>query len=475
MQRAGRSGHSPGAVSKLLLVPCHALELVELCAARLAMPMGLVEKRSPQLKPFDVLCQHVTTIALGSGFAPDDLYEEVKETSAYKNLTRDEWNWVLNFVGTGGAALKAYPEYQRIRMEDGRYVISDKSLALKHRLSIGTIVADQAVNVKFVSGERLGQVEESFIAKLRPGDKFAFAGRYLEFVDFRDMTARVRLSPTKSGLVPRWMGGRLPLSSELASVMRQLINDAAFASYDHAEMDFVRPLLELQQSRSALPELDELLVEFLKSREGYHLFVYPFEGRLVNEGLANLVAFKLSRLSPSTFSIAINDWGFEILSDRPIEITGAGIAAIFKELDDGNIAEDIRQCLNAGELARRKFREIARVAGLTFQGYPGSAKTVKQVQISSGLLFDVFADFDPGNLLVLQAHNEVLENNLEISRLKEALSRINNAKIVEVNAVKATPFSLPLMVDRLRGKLSSEKLAQRVLRMKMDLARDMHL
>ncbi|MBS2006953.1 MAG: ligase-associated DNA damage response DEXH box helicase [Cyanobacteria bacterium SZAS TMP-1] len=475
MQRAGRSGHSPGKVSKLFLVPCHALELVELCAARLAMDMGLVESRSPHNKPIDVLCQHVTTIALGSGFREEELFAEVRETSAYKNLTRDEWRWVLNFVGTGGAALAAYPEYHRIKDEDGRFVISDKALALRHRLSIGTIVSDQSVDVCFTSGERIGQVEESFIARLKKGDRFVFAGRFLEFIDVRDMKARVRLSPVKSGLVPRWMGGRLPLSSELASVVRKLISDAAFGVYDEPEMAFVKPLLNLQAERSALPELGELLIEYLHSREGRHLFVYPFEGRLVNEGLANLVAFKLSQVSPSTFSIAVNDWGFEILSGQPIDLDGQAIASVFQALDGDNIAEDIRQCLNAGEMARRKFREIARVAGLIFQGYPGGSKTVKQVQVSSGLLFDVFADFDPGNLLVRQAHDEVLENNLEISRLKGALSRINTAKIVEVQAKRATPFSLPLMVDRLRGKLSSEKLAQRVLKMKMDLARDMHI
>jgi ATP-dependent helicase Lhr and Lhr-like helicase len=475
MQRAGRSGHSPDAVSILQLVPCHALELVELCAARLAMKYGLLEKRYSQKKPIDVLCQHVTTVALGSGFDPKELFDEVRETSSYKNLTWEEWLWVLNFVGTGGAALAAYPDYHRIKIEDGRYIISDKALALKHRLSIGTIVADQAMDVVFTSGERIGQVEESFISKLKKGDRFVFAGRYLELVDVRDMKARVKISPVKSGVVPRWMGGRMPLSSELASVVRDLISDAAFNVYKEPEMAFVEPLLQLQQERSALPALGEILVEFYQSRDGYHLFVYPFEGRLVNEGLANLVAFKLSRLSPSTFTIAVNDWGFEILSARPMDIDGKAIAELFRALDGDNIKEDIRECLNAGEMAKRKFREIARVAGLIFQGYPGSSKTVKQVQVSSSLLFDVFADFDPGNLLVRQAHDEVLENNLEISRLKEALGRINEAKIVEVHLVKASPFSVPLMVDILRGKLSSEKLAQRVLRMQMEMAKDMHI
>lgn len=477
MQRAGRSGHSPGLVSKVYLVPSHALELVEMAAARIAMNKGNIESRYPLSNSIDVLCQHVVTIALGTGFKPDELYEEVIETHAFRDLTKDDWNWILNFVGTGGTALKAYPEYQRIHKKDGLYVISDKALALKHRLSIGTIVSDQAIEVCFTSGERIGQVEESFISRLKKGDRFIFAGRYLELVEVRGMKARVRISPIKSGIIPRWMGGRLPLSSELAYEVRLLISKASAGDYSDVEMTFLRPLLELQAKRSSLPGLGQILLETYKSREGYHLFVYPFEGRLVNEGIAILVAYQLSRISPSTYSIAMNDWGFEILSDRPI-LFGQGdsdvtAAAFFKNFRYDNLVDDIRACLNSTEMAKRQFREIARVAGLIFQGYPGANKTVKQVQVSSELLYDVFVDFDPGNLLVRQAHDEVLERHLEISRMIGALSRLAGSEIVEMSLAKASPFCLPLMVDRLRGKLTSEKLAQRILRMQLDLAKDM--
>lgn len=475
MQRAGRSGHSPGLVSKLYLVPSHALELVEMAAARIAISKGKVESRYPLRNSIDVLCQHVVTIALGTGFKPDELYEEVRATHAFADLSKEDWAWILNFVGTGGAALKAYPEHQRIRQEDEVYVISDKALALKHRLSIGTIVSDQAMEVCFTSGERIGQVEESFISRLKKGDRFIFAGRYLELVEVRGMKARVRISPIKSGIIPRWMGGRLPLSSELAYEVRLLISKASAGDFGDVEMTFLRPLLELQAKRSSLPELDQILVEKYKSRDGYHLFVYPFEGRLVNEGIAILVAYQLSRISPSTYSIAMNDWGFEILSDRPIPFgdDDADAASFFKNFRYDNLLEDIQACLNSTEMAKRQFREIARVAGLIFQGYPGANKTVKQVQVSSGLLYDVFVDFDPGNLLVRQAHDEVLERHLEISRMIGALSRLAGCEIVEVSLSKASPFCLPLMVDRLRGKLTSEKLAQRILRMQLDLAKDM--
>lgn len=472
MQRAGRSGHSPGQVSKIYLVPCHALEIVEMAAARLAMAMGKIENRFGLKKSLDVLCQHVTTVALGTGFNSRDLFNEVRSTSAFKDLNEDEWKWVLNFVGTGGAALKAYPEFHRIREADGLYQISDKSLALKHRLSIGTIVSDQSMDVCYLRGERIGQVEESFISKLNKGDTFLFAGRYLELVEVRGMKALVRRSSAKSGLVPRWMGGRLPLSSELSRQVRKLISDAGYGAFDEPEMQFLRPLLDLQARRSCLPEEGQILVEQFKSRDGFHLFVYSFEGRMVNEGLANLTAFRLSRIKPATFSIAVNDWGFELLSAEPI-VFEESVESFFKGYNYENLEDEINQCLNSTEMARRQFREIARVAGLIFQGYPGAAKTIKQVQISSSLLYDVFVDFDPGNLLVRQAQEEVLEKHLEISRMLETLARLASSEIITVNPVKASPFCLPLMVDRLRGKLSSEKLAQRVLRMQMDLAGDM--
>lgn len=475
MQRAGRSGHKPGAVSALFMVPTHALELIELAAARKAIAAGQIESRFALQKPFDVLCQHVTTVALGSGFVSEELYREVKTTEAFKDLTWQEWLWVLNFVATGGKALTAYPDYHRIRLEDGRYIMDDKLLALKHRLSIGTIVSEQSMEVRFLRGGSLGHVEESFISMLKKGDSFLFAGRYLELVEVKEMKAYVRLSSRHSGPVPRWLGGRLPMSSELALYVRHLIDQAAQGTYSEPEMAFIKPLLKVQAQRSILPSMSEVLVEHHKSRDGYHLFVFTFEGRLVNEGLAHLIAFKLSRFEPSTFSIAINDWGFEILSGRPIQFPdGADAAAFFHGFDIKNLERDIFDCLNSTEMARRQFREIARVSGLIFQGYPGAPKAVKQVQVSATLLYDVFVEFDPGNLLVRQAHDEVLQRNLEISRMLGALKRLSQATIIEVETIKASPFALPLMVDRLRGKLSNEKLAKRVMQMEIELAKEMN-
>jgi ATP-dependent Lhr-like helicase len=477
LQRAGRSGHRPGAVSTLYMVPCHALELVELAAARIAIASGHLEERYPVLQPIDVLCQHITTTCLSGRLYPEQFLEEMRQTRAFSKLTREELDWALSFVATGGSALAAYPEFKRIRFKDGYYEVDSESpegkqLALKHRLSIGTIVSDQSMEVAFFRGGSLGHVEESFISRLKIGDTFLFAGRYLELVEVKGMKAYVRLSNRRSGPVPRWMGGRLPMSSELSRHVRQLIDSASQGNYDQPEMAFIKPLLLLQSQRSALPRQDEVLVEWHKSRDGYHLFVYTFEGRLVNEGIAHLTAFKLARQSPATFSIAVNDWGFEILSDRPFRFE-EGASQFFASFKQEELSDDILACLNAGEMARRQFREIARVAGLIFQGYPGAPRTVKQVQISSSLLYDVFVDHDPGNLLIRQAHQEVLDRHLEVRRMQLALERIVSGKVLELDTAKASPFALPLMVDRLRGKLSSEKLASRIERMEVDMAKEM--
>ncbi|MBK8223285.1 MAG: ligase-associated DNA damage response DEXH box helicase [Candidatus Obscuribacter sp.] len=477
LQRAGRSGHRPGAVSTLYMVPCHALELVELAAARIALTSGHLEERYPVLMPIDVLCQHITTTCLAGPLYPQQFLKEMRSTRAFRHLSEDELNWSLTFVATGGSALAAYPEFKRIKLKEGYYEVDcetaeGKQLALKHRLSIGTIVADQSMEVRFFRGGSLGHVEESFISRLKVGDTFLFAGRYLELVEVNGMKAYVRLSSKRGGPVPRWMGGRLPMSSQLSAHVRYLIDQASHGKFEEPEMTFIKPLLLLQSQRSLLPAQDEVLVEWHKSRDGYHLFIYTFEGRMVNEGLAYLSAFKLSRLSPATFSIAVNDWGFEILSDRPFRFE-RGASEFFMAFKQEELSDDILACLNAGEMARRQFREIARVGGLIFQGYPGAPRKVKQVQISSSLLYDVFVDYDPGNLLVRQAHQEVLDRHLEVQRMKLAIERIVSGKVVEVETPKASPFALPLMVDRLRGKLSSEKLSSRIERMEVDMAREM--
>jgi ATP-dependent helicase Lhr and Lhr-like helicase len=468
IQRAGRSGHQPGAVSRLTCVPTNAMELVDVAAARDSLAAGAIESRAPVERPLDLLAQHAVTIAIGGGFVPEALLAEVRTTRAFRDLTDGEWRWVMDFICRGGPALGAYPEYSKVVERDGLHVIRDRGAAMRHRLAIGTIVSEAAMRVQFVRGKTVGTVEENFIARLRPGDVFTFAGRTLKFIRVRDMTAWVRRSHEKTSVVPHWTGARLALSPELAAAVRGKLDQARRGIYQGAEMEAVRPILELQARWSRLPAADELLIERVQTREGHHLFFYPVEGRLVHEGLAALFAYRLAQLGPITFTLAANDYGFELLSPDPARLEEALAAGL---VSPDHLLHDLPASLNAAELARRQFREIARVAGLIFQGYPGNNKSTKQVQASSGLLYDVFARYDPENLLLLQAHREVLERQLERSRLGRTLERIARSRITVTDVERPTPLAFALLVDRAREQVSSEKFLDRVKRLAAPLER----
>ena len=468
LQRAGRSGHRPGETSRVTCVPTNALELLEVAAVRDGMESGAIEARQPVERPLDVLAQHLVTVALGGGFRADALLAEVRSTRAYTGLTDAEWAWTLEFVGSGGETLSAYPEYARVELNDGVYTLENREMARRHRMSIGTIVSDAQIVVQYLRGGVLGSVEESFVARLSPGARFFFAGTPLEFVRVRDMRVWVRRAPNTKGAIPRWMGSRLPLSGELAGLVRRRLEEAADGTYRGAELEALKALLEIQRKWSAIPRADELLVERMKSRDGWHLFIYPLEGRLVHEGLAALVAWRMARLHPISFAMSSNDWGFELLSPSEPPLDDALAAGLFSP---EHLAHDIPASLNAAEMAKRQFREIARVAGLVFPGLPRAGKTARQLQASSGLFFDVFQRYDPGNLLLVQAHREVLERQLEQSRLGATLHRLSHARIVVTTPKRFTPLSFPLLVDRTRNKVSSEKLADRIARMQLALER----
>lgn len=462
LQRAGRSGHSPGRVSQIVCVPTHAFELIEVAAARDAIALNAIESRDPLDRPLDLLAQHLVTLALGGGFTRDAVLAELRTTRGYAKLTDAELDWTIDFVTRGGDALKAYPEFARVQVVDGLHVVTDRRVALRHVLNIGTIVSDASITVRYLRGGRLGTVEESFISRLSPGDKFIFAGTPLEFVRVRELTAWVRRAKGISGAIPRWAGARMPLSSELSLAVRNKLEEARRGVYVGPEMIAVQPVLALQAERSAIPRPDELLIERCETRDGHHCFVYPFEGRLVHEGLAALLAYRMAQLTPISFTFSCNDYGFDLVSPDRAPLDEALESGL---LSTSHLLHDILQSLNAAELARRQFREIARVAGLVFAGYPGQSKSMKQVQASSGLLYDVFVKYDLDNLLIHQAQREVLERQLEASRLGRVLERLSVSSVRIIEVERPTPLAFPLLVDMTRSKLSSEKLADRVRRM----------
>ncbi|KRA08454.1 ligase-associated DNA damage response DEXH box helicase [Pseudomonas synxantha] len=471
MQRAGRSGHAPGRPSRVTLVPTHSLELVEAAAAQEAIAQRRIEARESPHKPLDVLVQHLVSMALGGGFTPDALLAEVRGAWAYRDLSEADWTWALGFVRHGGLSLTAYPDYRRVEPDEhGIWRVPDARLARRHRMSVGTIVSDASIQLKFWSkgggGKHLGSVEEGFIARLKPGDGFLFAGRLLELVRVENMTAYVRRSNAKKAAVPRWNGGRMPLSNELAQAVIERFDAAAQGHFDGPEMQAVQPLLQTQLRWSGLPTRENLLAERLQSREGWHLFLYPFAGRQVHLGLASLLAWRVSQQQPLTFSIAVNDYGLELLSATEVHWPRLLNAAL---LSPEHLLNDVAASLNAGELALRRFREIARIAGLVFAGHPGAPKSTRQVQASSGLFFEVFKQYDPQNLLLAQAGEEVLRDELDIRRLEQTLSHLSALKLDLHLIQRPTPLAFPLLVERMRESMSSEKLSERIARMVKDL------
>lgn len=479
LQRAGRSGHLPGARSRVLCVPTHAFELAEFAAARRAMARGRVEPREPVDRPLDVLAQHLVTVGLGGGFRPDELLAEVRTTRAFRDLSEEEWGWCLDFVGRGGPALQAYPRYARVREVEGRYRVPDRTVARRHRMGIGTITSDSAMEVRFLKGARLGTIEESFISRLRPGQHFLFAGRRVKLVRVREMTAYVRLARgTPSGRVPRWMGGRMPLSSELGTAVLEVLHrvgggevpgEAGEGTVAEPEREALAPLLEIQARWSRVPEPGRLLVERTRTREGHHLFLYPFLGRFVHDGLAALWAWRLARERPRTIQASANDYGIELLTADPLTLDAGGWSALLAR--DG-LAEDVLESVNAAELARRRFRDIAQIAGLVFPGYPGRGKSTRQIQASSGLIFDVFRRYDAGNLLLEQSHREVLERELEMRRMARGLEGLASAPRDEVGTPRLTPLAFPIWAERIQARVSSESWRTRVERMSVALTEE---
>jgi ATP-dependent Lhr-like helicase len=463
LQRAGRSGHQPGGVSKIYFLPTHALEMIEGAALREAISENSMEARMPPVRCFDVLVQYLITRALGVGFKPEEIFDEVKKTFAFNSISKEEWEWVLVFIRYGGNSLQAYPEYAKVEVQNGIWLVTDKLIAKRHRLQIGTIVSDPVMQVKYVKGGFLGTIEEWFISSLKPGEVFWFAGQALILVRIKDMTVQVRKSKEQKGKIPSWQGGRLPLSSELGRHLRnQIYSLHNEEGTQTPEIQALKPLLAIQRNNAAIPRENEFLMEYFSSKEGYHLTCYPFEGRLVHEAIGSLVAWRLSKLKPQSFSIAMNDYGIEWLSDTPIEIDVTLLKQLFSS---ENLFQHLRESLNSIALASRRFRDIASISGLLFKGYPGNHKKDKHLQASGSLFFNVFQDYEPDNLLLLQAYEEALSYQMEENRLFEALKRIEKQTILLKKCNKATPFAFPIMVDRLREKLSSEKLEDRIKKM----------
>lgn len=460
IQRAGRSGHQPGSTSRILCVPTNTMEIIEIDAVRRALKKGRIEGRHAPKLSLDVLSQHLVTIALGSGFKACAMLAEIRTTDCFSELSDNEWQWVLDFICRGGQALQGYPQYRKVINVSGTHRVMNKEVQQRHRLNIGTISSNTQMSVAFRGGKRLGSTEEGFIARLKPGDTFQFSGRQLELLTIKDMTAYVRKSKKRSKVVPRWGGTQLPLTSELADSVQETLALWKKGDNTSPELQCMNSVLQLQQHWSFLPGPNDFLIEYVETHEGHSLFFFPFAGRLAHEGLSMVIAQRLTTNTPMTFTLQVNDYGFELQSPTKIDVDLEALKKIFSV---DNLLEDILSSINSSEIAKRRFRDIARIAGLVFDGYPGRAKSTRQVQASSGLIFDVLQNYDADNLLLDQAHREVLDQQLEYTRLANSLIGLSKKKWRLEKPECLTPLSFPLWADSLNSQtLSSMSFQQRI-------------
>lgn len=464
LQRAGRSGHSPFETSKIFFVPTHSLELIEVAALKEAVKQKVIEPRVPMVMTFDVLVQYLISLAVGEGFKEAETFKQIKNTFAFQEMTPEEWTSLLQFITVGGGAFKNYEEFHKVVIEKGIYKVTSRRIAMLHRMNVGVIVSDAMLKVKVLGGGYVGMIEEYFITRMKKEDKFILAGRVLEVAHIKEMTVYCRNAKGKA-MVPSYLGGRLPLSSYLGQFLRLKLSQSLDAKSSEKELKFLHPLLASQEGISHIPKEDEFLVEIIKTRDGYHLFMYPFEGRLIHEVMSALIAFRISKITPISFSMAMNDYGFELLSSQEIPLTEENLKQI---LSKENLIQDVLSSINATEMARRKFRDIAVISGLVIQTYPGQQKNNKSLQASAGLIFNVLEDYDSQNILLKQAYTEVFNQQIDEARLVEAFNRIENSKIILKFANSFTPLSFPIKVDSLRQSLSSEDLGERIKRMQAE-------
>ena len=460
MQRAGRSGHCPGGVSKLHCVPGNALDIVEFAAARDAIRRKEIESRAPLEKPLDVLVQHIVTACIGEPMEPAALLAEVRSTYAYRDLTDAEWQWALKFVTVGGEALSNYPAYRKAGMQDGKLCVSDKRLIQRHRLSIGTITSSQSIALTYQGGRKIGSVEESFITRIKPGSVFVFGGSRLELIRIRGQKATVRKATKQAkGDIPVWAGGRMPLSSELSHAVAKLLQSGETKT---PEMKAVAPILAIQRKWSHIPHDGMLLIEHVQIRSESHIFAYTFAGRSVNEGLGALLAWRIAQRSDLVIQATMNDYGFSLTSTASLPFD----ETTWRELlGTENLLADLVSCMNTAELARRRFREIARVSGLVLQDLPGRNQARSDLQASARLIYEVLERYEPDNLLLAQARQEIMDDQLELSRLRKTLDLLAQRPIRFQECKLLTPMAFPLWADRLQAHTHGADSATRLEKM----------
>ena len=449
VQRIGRANHRLDEPSRALMVPASRFELLECQAAREAVADNAFDWEPHHIGTLDTLAQHVMGVACSEPFDLDALHAEVTGCAPYRDLTYEAFEEVVDFVATGGYALRTYDRFARIvRTPEGQWTVRNQLIAQRHRMNVGAIVAAGTLNVKVASrrggaskqligGRKVGEAEEWYFEQLTPGDTFVFAGQVWAFQGINGMDALVTHATDKDPKIPSWGGSQFPLGTSLAARVRAMIQDR-----DHwrvLPVD-VQEWLELQEQRSLIPDADSLLIETFPRGSRHFMVAYPFEGRLAHSTLCMLLTRRLDRLGVGPLGFVVTDYSFAIWSIKPMD--GLDWDALFQP---DMLGDDLEAWLEESFMMKRTFRNCALVSGLIERRQPGAEKTGRQVTFSTDLIYDVLRRHQPDHLLLRTARSDAASGLLDVARLGQLLSRIAG-HIRHAPLERASPFCVPVLV-----------------------------
>src|SRR3954468_2160365 len=447
VQRIGRANHRLDEPSAALLVPANRFEVLECNAARDAVLAGELDGERLKAGSLDVLAQHVLGTACAAPFSPDALFEEVRKAAPYAHLTAADFDAVVDFVATGGYALRAYDRYARLRKtEDGRYRLAHPRLAQEYRLNAGVIVEDPMVEIRLqgkgkpagAGGRKLGELEEYFIEQLSAGDTFVFAGDVLRFEGLRETGAYVTRARDPEAQVPSYNGGKFPLSTFLAQRVREMVSTPE--SW-HGLPEPVQEWLKIQEWRSVIPAPGQLLVETFPRGNRQYLVCYPFEGRLAHQTLGMLLTRRLERARFHPLGFVANEYALAVWAAK--DMGGADMDALF---DEDMLGDDLDSWLADSNLYKRTFRNCAIIAGLIQRRFPGKEKSGRQVTFSSALIYDVLRSHEPDHVLLRATYQDAGTGLLDIARLGEMLARVKK-RLVTRDRDRVSPLAVPALLE----------------------------
>lgn len=466
LQRIGRSNHRLDSSSEALLVPSNRFEVLECEAALQAAQVNAQDTEYPSVLKLDVLAQHIMGRACAGAFKPDDLYAEVSTAWTYRKLTRDDFDKAVDFVATGGYALKAYERYAKLKLQaDGTLRLSHPRLALAYKLNAGTIVADEMLKVRLASvrkaqgrrvmmgGRVLGEVEEWFLSQLTIGDTFLFAGEILRFEGLDEFGALATRSRASEPMVPSYMGGRFPLSTYLAERVREMLGDPNSWS---ALPSQVRDWLSLQRFKSLVPKASQMLVETFPRADKHYMVCYPFEGRLAHQTLGMLLTRRLERWGCQPLGFLASEYALVVWTVRDLSLLiSSGRLSLERLFEEDMLGDDLDAWLAGSNLMRRTFRNAAIIAGLIERRMPGQEKTARQMTVNTDLIYDVLRTHQPDHILLRAAWDDAAEGLIDAHRLAVMLKRIQG-QIVHRALDVVSPLAVPVLLEIGRESIYGE-------------------